>query len=210
MTSCSDIDRLLATRSNTAKEALDLAVRKASETQKALERFKSYTNDDPRSTSKYDRVAENFGKVTKKIESAMKRYQESIASKSEPSGTKMQPMNHRVSGFSESNSNYYPPHNYDYISSMEEGNRGQTLEELKRINRDMTSLQDIYVSLSETASNQGSLLDSVQDKLNTVGRSASSAVQELNKAKERLDYWTKIKLYAVSGIAAVGFVVWLI
>lgn len=203
---------MLAARSSTVKEALDLAVRKASETQRALERFKASSVNDPRTSSKYDRVAENFGKVTAKIETAMRRYQESFKrTVSESGSTPMLSMNPNGSGFSKSSSTYCPPTSFDYISSMEEGSRKtHTLQDLKRLNRDMTSLQDIYVSLSEATNSQGSMLDSVQDKLSIVGRSASSAVQELNKAKDRMDYWTRVKLYAVSGIAAVGFVVWLI
>lgn len=211
MTSCSDIERLISTRSSTVKDALDLAVRKASDTQKTLDRYRSYALNDSRSSGKYQRVAENFAKVTSKIENAMRRYQESLSARPAPVGTPMDTIPKPTTSFTKSSSSSHAPGaSYDYISSMEEGSRSHTLQDLSRINREMNSLQDIYVSLSEVAKNQDSILDSVQGKLETVARSAGSAVHELNKAKDRLDYWTRIKLYAVSGAAAVGIVIWLL
>jgi t-SNARE complex subunit (syntaxin) len=210
MTTCADIDRLISTRSSTVKEALDLAVRKTSDTQRALDRFRSYALSDNRSSNKYQRVSDNFSKVSAKLESAIKRYQETLAIKVSTAGTQLDVISSAGATFSKPSSSYAPGGSYDYISSMEEGSRSLTLQDLSRINKEMNSLQDIYVSLSDVARNQESVLDSVQDKLGSVARSASSAVQELNKAKDRLDYWTRIKLYTVSGAAAVGFVIWLL
>jgi t-SNARE complex subunit (syntaxin) len=94
---------------------------------------------------------------------------------------------------------------------MEEGTQAQTLQDLTRINKEMNSLQDIYVSLSEVAgSQQGSLIDSVQSKLSRASQSATAAVSELARAKDRMDNWTKIKVYTVSGLAAVGLFIWIV
>ncbi len=200
---------MLASRSSVVRDALDIAIKKASETQMLLGRFKTGSDGDPRAEGKYSRLADNFSKVALKIENSMKRYQEQVTSVTPGVGQQMTVMSERSEPFIKTGS-YKPPSSYEYISSMEEGTQGQTLQDLQRINRDMNSLQDIYVSLSEAANTHGSLLDSVQTRMGEISNSASSAVQELKRASDRMDYWTRVKLYAVSGVAAVGLFFWIV
>jgi hypothetical protein len=209
MTSCSDIERLIACRSSTAKEALDLLVRKASETQRILDRYGASAGGDSRVSAKYQRVADNFAKVSAKIEGVLKRFHDSSSSEKRNDDKQMELLSQGISGVTQPRT-YVHRSDYEYISSMEEGGRAHTLENLSKINKEINSIQDVYVSLSEVAVSQGSLLDSVNEKLGSAARSATSAVRELNRAQEKLDYWTKIKVYAVSGTAALGLILWLI
>ena len=212
MSACSDIDRLIANRSATAKDSIDRAVRKAVETQRSLERYKSVALTDSRLNAKYQRLADNFSKVSAKLEDSMKRYTDRCIAGPDPSqATQLKVMNEVNRSFSRTSHSYKPPSAYEYISSMEEGTQAQTLQDLTRINKEMNSLQDIYVSLSEVAgSQQGSLIDSVQSKLSRASQSATAAVSELARAKDRMDNWTKIKVYTVSGLAAVGLFIWIV
>jgi len=92
---------------------------------------------------------------------------------------------------------------------MEEGT--QALHDLNRIGKEMTNLQDIYVSLNEVAvSQQVSLLDSVQSRISQVAETAKHTVVELNHAQSRMDYWTRMKVYALTGVTAVGVLFWLV
>jgi hypothetical protein len=212
MSTCSDIDRLIANRSSAAKDTIDQAVRKSVETQRSLERYKAIVSHDARMGSKYQRLADNFSKVCTKLEDSMKRYTDRcISAPDAGQSTQLKVMSEVSRSFSRSSNSYKPPSAYEYISSMEDGTQAQTLQDLTRINKDMSSLQDIYVSLSEAAgSQQGSLIDSVQSKLSKASQSASAAVTELARAKDRMDYWTKLKVYTVSGLATVGLLIWIV
>ena len=210
MTKCSEIDRLILIKAPGVKELIDQSVRKAVDTQRMLERYQSFSGDRP--DAKYKRLSENFGRASSKLEDSMRKFNDTPPRQESRSSTQLRVMNEVTRTFPLSNSSAYrPPNGYEYISSMEEGIQGNTLTDLNRINKEMNSLQDIYYSLSEVASSQqGSLIDSVQGKLSKVTSTASSAVQELNRAKDRLDYWTRIKMYSVTGLAAIGIFFWVI
>lgn len=208
MTSCSDIERMISGKSSVVRDAIDLVIVKAAETQKLLGRYKSLASEDPRTETKYQRLADNFTKVSAKIENAMRRYRDTQPLQTPYTGNQMSSFNPK-NNF-EKQSTYRPPSSYEYISSMEEGTRSHTLQDLQRINKEMSTLQDIYVSLSDASQSHTSLLDSVQSKVGEIGASASSAVQELKRANDRLDYWTRMKIYGVSGLAAVGIILWVI
>lgn len=200
-------------RGSGIRELIDQSVKKVVDTQRMLERYKSFSTADSRNEAKYKRLADNFGRASRKLEESMRKFSERSTSPEGCDSTQMRVMTEAPRSFPKipsSSSSFQPPSGYEYISSMEEGMRGQTLQDLKRINGDMSSLQDIYFSLSEVASGQQSVIDSVQSKLSQVGHSATSAVHELNKAKDRMDYWTRLKVYTVTGVAAVGLFFWII
>lgn len=209
MTSCSDIEKMISGKSSVVRDAIDVVITRAADTQKLLARYESFASGDPRTESKYQRLADNFTKVSTKIESAMRRYREAQSQPISSAGSRMTVVN-SMSGSFEKQPSYRPPSSYEYISSIEEGTRSNTLRDLQRINNEMNSLQDIYVSLSDASERHTSLLDSVQTKVGEIGASASSAVHELKRANDRLDYWTRLKLYGVSGLAAVGIILWVI
>ena len=212
MSKCSEIERLLLVKGFGVKELIDQCVRKAVEVQNLLERAKTVSSSDLRNEAKYRRLAENFTRTSNKLEALMRQFSEVSNKPDFKQDTQLRVINEVSRSFAVSEpSTYRPPVGYEYISSMEEGLQGQTLHDLNRINKEMHSLQDIYYSLSETAtSHQSSVLDSVQSKLSEVGHSASSAVKELTRAKDRMDYWTRVKVYTVTGLAAVGVLFWVI
>lgn len=162
---------------------------------------------------KQARLLENFNRAKRKLEECIQKYSlMRSAPPSSSSGTQLRDFKTVVPPVS---SNSRQPLNqqssYDYISSLEEGkNHQQTLQDLNRVHKEMSSLQDIYYSLSETAHSQHTLLDTVSANLSRATETVSGTVRELNKAKDRLDYWTRIKVYAVTGVASIGLLVWLI
>jgi t-SNARE complex subunit (syntaxin) len=208
MTACSEIERLMVSKKSTVPIILDQAVKKSRETEKTLDRLKtSLSGMDARSGSKYARLTENFSKAKIKLEETLRRYSDyRKAGNMSDDSTQLRvikPLRQDEPCV------VRPATGYEYISSMEEGGRGQTLEDLKRMNKDMTSLQDIYFSLSEVAGSQSSLIDSVQSRLVHASSSASAAVQELSRANGRMGFWTKMKIYTVTGLAAVGVLFWI-
>ncbi len=214
ITKSSEIDRLVAINSPNVKELIDISVRKVMETDRLLERYHDYLNNGA-VDSKHARLLENFNRARNKLEKSVERYGQSRAAPpSTSSGTQLRVMN--TDPLRTSSSVRQPlaqvPSSYDYISSMEEGNQTRTtLHDLTRVHKEMSNLQDIYYTLSETAqSQQHTLLDSVSSNLSKASEKVTETVKELNRAQERLDYWTRIKLYAVTGVAAVGLVIWLV
>ena len=212
MTACSEIERLIVGGASVTSSIVDQAVKKALDTEHALERYRRFSSFDPRCAGKYARLSENFSKAKGKLEGVLRRLSEQkeiIATRMDAGkSTQLRLMGE---GNERSASNVSKPRSgYEYISSMEEGVRGQTLEDLTRMHKDMNSLQDIYFSLSEVASSQTSILDSVQERLGQASSSASAAVRELSQASTRIDSWTRIKIYTVTGVASVGLLFWIL
>ena len=210
MSKCSEIDRLILIKSPNVREIIDQTVRKTVDTQRLLERYGCFAAADTNADPKYKRLAENFARASSKLEESMRRYSDRVATPEPTQSTQLKVMHDVNRSFPKAQSSK-PISGYEYISSLEEGVQCQTLQDLNRVNREMNSLQDIYYSLSEVAtSQQGSVIDSVQAKLSQAGHTASSAVQELARAKDRMDYWTRIKVYSVTGAAAVGLFFWIL
>lgn len=209
MTACNEIERSLLGQIKGVPGSVEQAVKKSGDTEHLLERYKKFSEFESRAVGKYTRLKENFSKAKSKLEDTLRRLSEKRAAHfdSEKS-TQLQ-----VLGDVREESPLYmkkPSPGYDYISSMEEGVRGQTLQDLTRMSKDMNSLQDIYFSLSEVASSHSSFLDSVQDRLVQASNSASSAVIELTRASGRMDKWTKVKIYTFTGCATVGLLFWIL
>lgn len=211
MTACSEIERLVVGGASVTSSIVDQAVKSALATEHALERYKRFSSLDPRCAGKYARLSENFSKAKGKLEGALRQLseQKAISAPRTDAGKSTQL---RLMGEGKERSAIVskPRSGYEYISSMEEGVRGQTLEDLTRMHKDMNSLQDIYFSLSEVASSQTSLLDSVQERLGQASSSASAAVRELSQASGRIDSWTRIKIYTVTGVASLGLLFWIL
>lgn len=208
MARCTEIDRLILSGGANVKDLVDLSVRKAVDTQKLLERYETFHSQSSttRKDTKYARLSENFNRASKKLEESIRKYGErsrEIPAVDRPT-TQLRDMQFGRHVQPSTGSGY------EYISSMEEGSRAQTLSDLTRMGKDMNSLQDMYFSLSEVASQQSTLIDSVQGRISQAATSAKNTVVELNKAKDRMDHWTRIKVYTVSGITAVGILFWLI
>lgn len=204
MTKCADIERLMGSGSQSTRELIDLSVRKAVETHQVLERYRSFFGEPVvQNDAKHRRLFDNFDRANKKLEDVIRKYREgNFKTYTDPKSTPMNDFANRVG--------LKPSHpSMDYMSSMEEGR--QSLHDLNRISKEMSSLQDIYVSLNESAvAQQGSVIDSVQSRVASVADTARKTVDELSRAKNRMDYWTRIKLYTVTGITAVGVFFWLV
>lgn len=209
MTKSTEIDRLILVGGADVKDIIDVSVRKAMETQRLLQRYDNAAEQN----AKYKRLAENFARASKKLEVSVRKFSEKQVAVRQPelSGmTQLRDMNLVPKPLGKLSSQQVPS-SYEYISSMEEGNKAQTLVDLTRINKDMNSLQDMYYSLSEVASTQqASLIDSVQSKLAQASSTAKNTVTELTRATDRMDYWTKVKVYAAAGVTAVGLFFWVI
>ena len=204
MTRCSEIERLLSSGSQSVRELIDASVRKAVDTQQVLERYRSFFGESAvQGDLKHKRLFENFERANKKLEDVIRKYREgSQRTYNDPNSTQMK-------GLSNSAKASSVPRSFDYLSSMEEGK--QTMTDLSRISKEMTNLQDIYVSLNETAANQqSSIIDTVQSRVASVADTARHTVEELSRAKNRMDYWTRLKLYTVTGVTAVGIFFWLV
>lgn len=208
MTACNEIERSMLGRINSVPGSVEQAVKKSGDTEHLLERYKKFSEFESRAIGKYTRLKENFSKAKSKLEDTLRRFSEKRGAHLDiEKSTQLQ-----VLGNVREESLYMkkPSSGYDYISSMEEGVRGQTLQDLTRMSKDMNSLQDIYFSLSEVASSHSSFLDSVQDRLVQASNSASSAVIELTRASGRMDKWTKVKIYTFTGCATVGLLFWIL
>lgn len=192
MSACSEVDRLIASRNPSASDVISRAVRKAVDTQQCLERLRPAGKMEAR----YSRLAENFGKASKKLEEAMRR-----AGEQRGEATQLRVL-HEITKTAKPN---VPTR--DYVSAMEEGT---VLTDLTRIKKDMTTLQDVYVALSEASASQSSRLSIVQEKLGQAGHATCEAVRELNRAKDRMDYWTRMKVYAASGVVSICLLLWLV
>ena len=182
------------------RQLIDAAVRKAVDTQQVLDRYRSFFGDSVvQSDPKHRRLFENFERANKKLEEVIRKYREgSLKTYNDPKSTQMNTVSKPL--FTQS---------FDHLSSMEEGK--QAMHDLSRISKEMTNLQDIYVSLNDTAVNQqSSIIDSVQSRVASVADTARNTVEELSRAKNRMDYWTRLKLYTVTGITAVGIFFWLV
>lgn len=210
ITKSSEIDKLITVSSPNVKEIIDAAVRKVADAERIVDRYQGYLCS-PTVDSKHSRLVENFKRAKSKLEQCVARYSESRTSHplapSASSGTQLRVMNPELL---KGPAHRQPLSSYDYISSIEEGNQTRTLQDLNRVHKEMSTLQDIYYTLSETAQSQHTLIDTVSSKLSKASEKVSDTVKELGKAKERLDYWTRIKLYVVSGVAAVGLVIWFV
>ena len=204
ITKCADIERLMSSGSHSTRELIDLSVRKAVETQQVLERYRSFFGESVvQNDVKHRRLFDNFDRANKKLEDVIRKYREgNFKTYTDPKHTHMKVLPDPRGRTSTNQS-------VDYISSLEEGR--QSLHDLNRISKEMSSLQDIYVSLNESAvSQQASVIDSVQSRVASIAETARSTVDELSHAKNRMDYWTRIKLYTVTGVTAVGIFFWLV
>ena len=200
MTKCSEIERLMVSGSPSVRDLIDSSVRKAVETQQVLDRYRSFFGDSAvRNDPKHRRLFENFERANKKLEEVIRKYREgNLRTYNDPTSTQMNVVSRST-----------PSRSLDLLSSMEEGH--QTMHDLSRISKEMTNLQDIYVSLNDSAVNQqSSIIDTVQSRVASVADTARHTVEELSRAKNRMDYWTRLKLYTVTGITAVGIFFWLV
>lgn len=202
MSKCSEIERMMSVGSQSARDLIDASVRKSVETQQLLDRYKSFFGcEATKSDAKHRRLFDNFERANKKLEEVIRKYRES-ANQIDPNSSQMK----RVDKYSAQTSF---SQTFDVASSLEEGR--QTLHDLNRISKEMTNLQDIYVSLNDTAvSHQSSIIDSVQSRVSAAATTAKQTVEELSRAKNRMDYWTRIKLYTVTGVTAIGIFIWLV
>jgi t-SNARE complex subunit (syntaxin) len=209
MTKCSEIERLALVKSPTVRELIDTSVRKVVETQQVLERYKAFLGHGKDQTDpRYKRLVDNFTRASCRLEEVIRNYTErsKLISASDHSAT---PLN-EVPRTGMKSTQIPPLSSYDYISSMEEGST-QSLHDLSRIGKEMSNLQDIYVSLNEVVVNQqASLLDSVQSRLSRAADTAKNTVTELSRTQGTMDYWTRVKLYAITGTTAIGLFLWLV
>lgn len=202
MTRCTEIDRLILVKAPNVKSVVDSCVRKATETRRLVERYDSIHAD-----AKHLRLLENFTRAEKKLEETIKKF--SLHQQQKQVLPPAVVPTRELSTFGKSTSAPSIPSSYAYVSSMEEGS--SVLSDLTRINKDMNSLQDMYYSLSEVAVNQqATLIDSVQHKISQASTSAKNTLEQLAVAKDKMDYWTRVKVYTLAGVSAIGILVWLI
>jgi t-SNARE complex subunit (syntaxin) len=165
-----------------SQDLIDLAVRESEETKALLDRFKDYQRVDPLPRSAMHR------RYAAGLEAAVKRLERAI--KSSPSG--MSPRTEML-----------------MQKRDEQGSdrlRESTLSDLKRVEREMLSLQRIYESLHSQALDQQSAIETVGSNLISTENALEGAHTELLKTQEKKDRSLKWKIYLATFLTILIFI----
>ena len=169
------------------RDLIDAAVRQAVETKTALDKFREYQRIDPISrAATHQTLSSNLQAAVKDLESVVALYAP------EKTGVVAEV----TAGGREKRENPFTPGSAaESVEFLEEGLKRGAISDLKRVEREMHSLQRIYQALHGQAIEQQAAIETVAGNMISAESNTAQANKQLLLTQERSDRKLRWKIY---------------